>query len=360
MACYGKKEEMIMSDIKIGSHIIGNGRPAYIVAEVGINHNGDMELARKSILAAKQAGADAVKFQNYKADDFVPVRNVEYEYISQGKKIKEFQYDMFKRYELSDQDVIDLKKFCDQNNVDFHSTPSNKQGVDLLKKIGVGVLKNGSDYLTNLELIRYMAATGLPTVLSTGMASVAEIDDAARAFREMNNDQLILLHCTSRYPTPPADIHLHKIKTLRDTFDVLAGFSDHSDGAWAASASAAFGAVWIEKHFTLDKTLPGPDHWFSSSPEELAILVQGVRFIEASLGQPALGFTDCEKASRQNYRLSCCAAKDLATGHELTANDILFFRPGYGVPPKNISYLLGRKLASPLTKGEVILPEALE
>ncbi len=343
-----------MTYIELGARKIGTGFPAYIVAEIGINHNGDMDLAKKTILAAKKAGACAVKFQNYKTEDFVPIRNLEYEYLSQGKLVKEFQYDMFKRYELSDNHVMELKAFCDENNIDFHSTPTNNHGVDLLKKIGVLVLKNGSDYLTNLDLITYMGKSGLPTVLSTGMALISEIDEAVRVFRDAGNENLILLHCTSRYPTPPEDINLRKIKTLRKTFAVVAGFSDHSEGAWAAAGSICYGAVWIEKHFTLDRNLPGPDHRFSSDSTELSHLVEGVRYMEKSLGVSALGPTDEEKGSRESFRLSCCAARDLEVGAMLSSEDIMFLRPGDGIPPKNKDLLVGRKVNKCLKQGDPI------
>ncbi len=333
-----------MDYIDLGTRKIGQGYPAYIVAEIGINHNGDMDLAKKTILAAKDAGADAVKFQNYKTEDFVPTRNVEFEYVSQGKKIKEFQYDMFKRYELNDDQVVDLKEFCDGNSIDFHSTPTNFQGIDLLKKIGVNVLKNGSDYLTNLKIVEYMGKTGIPTVLSTGMAIVSEIDDAVNVFKSTNNKNLILLHCTSCYPTPPEDIHLMKIKTLKDTFGVISGFSDHSEGFCAAIGSIAYGSSWIEKHFTLDKTLPGPDHRFSSDANEFCQLVNGVRYIEKATGKSKLGPTDSEKKSRENFRLSCCAARDLLPGEILTQDDVVFIRPGDGVSPKLINHIIGREI----------------
>lgn len=343
-----------MSYINLGLKKIGVGHPTYIVAEIGINHNGDMDLAKKTILEAKKAGADAVKFQNYKTEDFVPTKNIDYEYTSQGKIVKEFQYDMFKRYELSDEQLMDLKAFCDANHIDFHSTPTNFQGVDLLKKIGVAVLKNGSDYLTNLDLVYYMGKSGLPTVLSTGMALIGEIDDAVNTFRGTGNNSLILLHCTSRYPTPAEDIHLKKIKTLRDAFGVIAGFSDHSEGDWAAVGSITYDAAWIEKHFTLDKNLPGPDHRFSSDAQEFSQMVEGIRYMEKAIGKAQLGPTELEYSSRESFRLSCCAARDLDRGQIITEGDISFFRPGNGILPKNKSLLLGKKINSSLKRGSLI------
>lgn len=346
-----------MKVIDLKSRKIGLGHPAYIVAEIGINHNGDMELAKKMILAAKEAGADAVKFQNYRTEDFVPSKNLEYEYISQGKKIKEFQHDMFKRYELSDEQVCELKDFCDKNKIDFHSTPTNQQGVNLLKRIGVNVLKNGSDYLTNLELIDYMGKSGLPTVLSTGMALISEMEEAVNTFKNTGNQDLILLHCTSRYPTPVEDVHLKKINSLREIFALNIGFSDHSEGPWAACGAIVFGACWIEKHFTLDKNLPGPDHRFSPDPQEFANMVEGVRFMEKALGSSKLGPTPYEQNSRESFRLSCCATSDLEAGHILNSQNISFFRPGNGILPKNKTLLIGKKINHPLRRGDLIRQE---
>lgn len=339
--------------VDLGNRKVGKNFPTYIVAEIGINHNGNMDLAKKTIIAAKEAGADSVKFQNYRTEDFVPIKNLEYEYFSEGKKFKEFQYDLFKKYELNDEQIIELKKFCDANKIDFHSTPTNTQGVDLLKRIGVSVLKNGSDYLTNIDLIKYMGKSGLPTVLSTGMALISEIDEAVSAFRSTGNNKLLLLNCTSCYPTLAEDIHLKKIKTLRDVFRVVSGFSDHSDGPWAAVGSIIYGAAWIEKHFTLDKNLPGPDHIFSSDPKQFSKLVEGVRYMEKAIGNKSLGPTSNENNSRKNFRLCCCAAKDLEKGYVLTVEDLSCFRAGIedGIPIKNLQYIVGRKLKQNVAMG---------
>jgi len=349
-----------MKVIRIGERVVGEGNPAYVVAEIGLNHNGDMDLAKKTILAAKESGADAVKFQNYKTDDFIIDKKLSHEYLNGGKKIIESQYEMFKRYELSDNQVIELKDFCDINNIDFHSTPTNFDGIDLLKKIGVKVLKNGSDYLTNIELIEYMGKSGLPTVLSTGMALTSEIDDAVRGFRETGNNQLILLHCTSRYPTPAEEVNLKKINTLRDAFCCVVGFSDHSEGAWAAVGAITYGACWIEKHFTLDKNLPGPDHRFSSDANEFAQYVEGIRYIENSIGLAALGPTEHEQKSRNDFRLSCCASGNLLSGHIIADKDIVYLRPGTGIMPKNKELLIGRKLNKNLNHGVKVLLEDID
>jgi len=324
----------------------------FIVAEIGINHNGDMGLVRELIIAAAEAGADSVKFQNYKTEDFITDRELLFEYQSQGKTVKEPQYDMFKRYELTLEQLGFLKEECDLAGLMFQSTPTSEEGIKDLQHIGCGILKNGSDYLTNLRLIRAMGETGLKTILSTGMATLSEIDHAVRAFRETGNEHLMLLHCTSSYPTPAEDVNLARIATLRDAFGVEVGFSDHSNGTTAAVGATILGARWVEKHFTLSKDLPGPDHWFSMDAPELRQLVASVRAAEKMLGSSAVGPTPSESLGRRDFRLSCVAARDIGKGEFIKTSDIAFQRPGDGLAPIHEDMLVGLKLAREIKKGQ--------
>lgn len=323
-----------------------------IVAEIGINHNGDMGLARESVLAAAEAGADSVKFQSYKTEDFITDRNLIFEYRSQGKTIKEPQYDMFKRCELNRDQLAYLKEQCDLAGVLFHSTPTSIDGIHDLQEIGCELLKNGSDYLTNLRLIRAMGETGLMTILSTGMATLSEIDEAVRVFRETGNENLMLLHCTSSYPTPPEDVNLSRLRVLRDAFGVEVGFSDHTNGTTAAVGATMLGAHWIEKHFTLSKDLPGPDHWFSMDAPELRDLVDSVREAEKMMGSSAIAPTFSEALGRRDFRLSCVAARDLDAGVRLQPSDITFQRPGDGISPIHETLLTGLRLTCAIKKGQ--------
>lgn len=348
-----------MSHIRFGSRIVDQESPCFLVAEIGINHNGDLDLARKSIDAAVHCGADSVKFQYYRTEDFLSDRSLRYEYSSQGATVVESQYSMFKRCELSRDALSQLKAHCDRMGVIFHCTPTSESGLKELLKLGVPVLKNGSDYLTHIPLIRAMGKTGLPTVLSTGMATKTEIDEAVRAFRETGNDQLILLHCTSMYPTPPEEVHLQKIASLQRIFRCPVGFSDHTEGISAAVGATALGARWIEKHFTLDKHLPGPDHAFSADPAEFSSLVGAIRFVERCLGDPHVGPTAGEKGARRDFRLSCAAAAGLSAGHLLNEADLAFLRPGTGLPPSLSHLLTGRRLARAIRAGELITMEDL-
>jgi len=340
--------------IELEGRWLGPGQPCFIAAEVGINHNGDMGLAHRCIDAAADAGADAVKFQNYRTEDFLSDRSLTYRYISEGREVVEPQYDMFKRCELTFAALQRLKTHSDHRGILLLSTPTSEEGVQDLLRLGVPALKNGSDYLVHLPLIRAMGRTGLPTVVSTGMANLAEIDDAVRAFRETGNDRLVLLHCTSAYPTEPDDVHLRKMPALAAAFGCLVGFSDHTRGVASATAAVALGAVWIEKHFTLDRGLPGPDHHFSSDPGELRSLVEGVRTVERALGESRVGPTEAEARGRREFRLSCVAARPLSAGHTLEDADLAFRRPGSGVPPAQAALFCGRVLRRDVPAGRAL------
>ena len=346
--------------LTIGARAIGPGQPAYLVAEIGINHNGDLDLARRSIDAAKAAGADAVKFQNYRTEDFVSDRALTFTYRSQGRTVTEPQYDMFKRAELSPEMLGRLFAHARAVGIDCHSTPTSREGVEALVSLGCDVIKNGSDYLGHHELIRFMGESGRAVVISSGMATLAEIDDAVRVVRATGNEKLVLLHCVSSYPAPDESINLRRIPALSVAFDCLVGFSDHSAGITAAQGAVALGACWIEKHFTLDRDLPGPDHWFSSDPAEFRRLAEGVRAMETMLGDARIGPTRAEAEMRDVARLSCVAARALPAGHALTSSDVAYRRPATGMPPAMARFLVGRRLKRDVAAGAAFRLEWLE
>ncbi len=346
-----------MKVVSIGQRFVGEGQACFLAAEVGINHNGDLDLAHRSIDAAADAGADAVKFQNYHTEDFISDRSLTYEYVSQGKTVVEPQYDMFKRCELAPESLRELREHCERRGVIFFSTPMSEKGIAELIEAGSPMLKNGSDCLVHLPLIRAMARTGLPTVISTGMATFSDVKDAVEAFQEAGGRELILLHCTSSYPTPAEDVHLRKIAALGAAFQCPVGLSDHTDGIVAAIGAVALGACMIEKHFTLDKTLPGPDHRFSADPGEFRALIEAVRFLEKSMGIAELRPAASEELARREYRLSCVAAHELPAGHRLIDADIAFRRPGFGFPPKDLETLIARELVRNVPSGHVFARE---
>jgi N,N'-diacetyllegionaminate synthase len=345
-----------MTRILAGNRWIGDGEPCFVAAEIGINHNGDLELAHRMIDAAADAGADGVKFQNYRTEDFLSDERLTYEYEVNGRRVVESQFDMFKRCELPPTALRSLREHCDCRGVVFFSTPTSRAGIADLVSAGAPLLKNGSDLLTHLPLIRAMAEAGLPTVLSTGMARIAEIDDAVRTFRDAGGKALMLLHCTSSYPTLDDDVHLRKIPALALAFGCPVGFSDHTDGIAAAIGARALGACFVEKHFTLDKGMTGPDHAFSASPAELGALVNCVRRVDRNFGSSVLGPTASEQASRRDFRVSCVAARDLSSGTVLGETDITLRRPGTGLPAAAFAWITGRPLTRAVARGSLLMP----
>jgi N-acetylneuraminate synthase/N,N'-diacetyllegionaminate synthase len=349
-----------MKTVHVGDRVVGEGEPALVVAEIGINHNGDIDLAHQLVDAAAKAGADAVKFQNYHTEDFVTDRSLTYKYVVQGREVVEKQYEMFKRCELALPVLKELRKHSAEKNLIFFSTPTSEKGVHDLVDLGVPMLKNGSDYLQHLRLIQTMAGTGLPCVISTGMGTREDVDDAIRAFREGGGRELILLVCTSLYPAPPKEVNLRRIPAMARMYDLPVGLSDHTQGIEVAIGAVALGACIIEKHFTLDTRMQGPDHRFSADPSDFKALVNALRKIEESLGESDIGPTPSEIRLRQQYRLSCVAARDLPAGHRLSASDIMFSRPGTGMPPKEEASLLKKKLTRDVDLGHVFMSDDFE
>lgn len=328
-----------------------NNDKVFIAAEIGINHNGDISLAKEMIEAAKNCGVDAVKFQNYKTEDFILDRQIEYTYQSQGKSITETQYEMFKRYELSFDQLSELKEYCDSIGVTFFSTPTSKEGIAELIKLNVQLIKNGSDFLQNLPFIEELAKSQIPIVISTGMANLAQIDDAVRVFEQAGGKDLTILQCVSQYPTPLEEVNLLKLPVLKNAFGYPIGFSDHTEGNEAAIGAVTLGARFIEKHFTLSHHLPGPDHRFSSTPSELLSYVNSIRNIEKALGSKTLKPTLSDQKSAEKFQLSCVAKSSLNQSHVLTENDIAFSRPGNGLPPKMKKSLVGKTLKKAKSAG---------
>jgi N,N'-diacetyllegionaminate synthase len=344
-----------MTEIRIGTRQIGRDHDPFIIAEVGINHNGEIEKALAMVRVARGAGADAVKFQTFKAAEFVGDPAQTYTYRSQGKEITESMLAMFHRYELPREAWFAIKAECDRQRIVFLSTPQNRSDLDLLLEVGIPAVKVGSDDFTNLPLLKSYAATGLPLILSCGMADMAEVYRSLETVGALEGYPTILLLCTSQYPTPPEDVNLRKLPTLRAAFPgVTLGFSDHTQGPLASSIAVAFEACVFEKHFTLDRDLPGPDHWFSENPESLTEWVRSIRQAHLMLGSKVVRPTAAEREMRKLARRSLVALRGIARDEILTEESIALRRPGIGLPPEMLQAVLGRKAARDIRAGEVL------
>ena len=331
-----------------------DGRP-FIIVEAGINHNGDLTRAFEMIALAKQAGADAVKFQTFKAEEFIADKTLTYTYQSQGRSVTESMFTMFKRYEFSDDSWIKIKKECDDSGILFLSTPQNYTDLQVLLELGVPAIKVGSDDFTNIPLLKQYASTQLPLILSSGMADLGDVFKALEAVGTFDGYPTVLLVCTSQYPAELKNAHLLKIKTLRNMFPGLPiGFSDHTQGSLAASVAVGLGAVVFEKHFTLSHDLPGPDHWFSANPEELKKWVQDIRQAYIALGSPVVRPSEPEKSMRLLARRSLVVAESVKAGDVVSAKNLILKRPGTGIAPENFENMLGKKFTKNLLAGAVL------
>ncbi|MBI5146901.1 MAG: N-acetylneuraminate synthase family protein [Thaumarchaeota archaeon] len=344
-----------MPQIRLNNHVIAKGQPPFIISEVGINHNGDVKNALKMINVAKAAGVDAVKFQTFRAEEIVSDPNQTYTYKSQGKEITESMLEMFKRCEMSKEDWIRIKKKCDDEKILFLSTPQNRSDLDLLLELGITAIKVGSDDFTNLPLIKDYTSTGLPLLLSCGMADQDEIYQSLNTVGALDGYPTILLLTTSQYPTPPEDVNLLKLKTLEKAFpNIPLGYSDHTQGALASSLAVALGAVVFEKHFTLDHDMPGPDHWFSEDPTGLKEWVSAIKNSFLMLGSSLVKPSDKEIEMRNIARRSIVAVQDIGEGEKFNKNNLGLRRPGSGLPPSIIEQIYDLKSVRKIKKGELI------
>lgn len=343
-----------MKEFKIQKRIIGDNQPCFIVAEAGINHNGDLNIAKKMVNAAKECGADAIKFQTFKTEEFISDPKKMYSYKTHGKIIKESMYGMFKRYELSANDYRVISDYCRKMGMIFFSTPQNVSDLKMLLDIGVSVIKVGSDDLTNLPLLEAYSKQRLPIIISTGMSYLSEVEDAVGVIGKYNK-KLAILHCVSSYPTKTEEINLSRINTLKSRFpDAIIGFSDHSAGITACIGAVVFGIKILEKHFTLDRNMKGPDHLFSMDPKELGDLVREVRNIEKAIGKSEIAPSKNEMKMRKLCRRSLVAARGIAKGEVLKAKDLFAKRPGTGILPKDIHLVIGKKTKNAIKRDSSI------
>ncbi len=339
---------------------VGEGCSPFVITEAGINHNGDFEKAKQMVDIAAEAGADAVKFQTFRTEEFLTDRSVPYTYKSQGKSVTESMFDMFKRTELTQNEWTSLKEHCDKRNIVFLSTPVSEEDLVFLISLGVGAVKVGSDDFTNLPLIHAYAKHGLPLLISSGMGDGFEMERVVKTVAPLNRD-LCLLLCTSQYPTPPSDVNIAKLLAMRSKFpDVVLGFSDHTQGCTAAVLAVGYGAKVFEKHFTLDKSLPGPDHWFSSDPDELREWVSAIREADKMLGRSELVPTDKERKMRGVMRRSIVALEDIEPGEAFSEKNIGLRRPGTGMAPDLFPRILGRCAKRSISKDTLLSSEDIQ
>ena len=329
-------------ELTFGKRVVGAGHPAFVIAEAGVNHNGELDLAFKLIHAAVAAGADAVKFQTFIAAELLTGEAAKAEYQKTTTGEQESQLEMIKRLELSFGDFRKLKIYCDDLGITFLSTPFDFKSVDFLEGLGVVAFKIASGDLTDDPLLRHVAAQKRPVILSTGMSDMDEVRAALKVINDAGNDDVILLQCVTNYPAAAEDINLRAMLSMQSEFDVNVGYSDHTLGIEVALAAVALGACVIEKHFTLDKNFAGPDHRASLEPDEFKVLVDGIRKVEASLGNGEKVPAASEASNAAVARRSIVAARDISAGTLITAAEIAFKRPGTGLPPRMMDQVLGK------------------
>jgi N,N'-diacetyllegionaminate synthase len=340
----------------------------FVIAEAGVNHNGDVAMALQLADAALAAGADAVKFQTFRAEDVVTrsAATADYQRTNTGATS---QFDMIKALELDEAGHAQVAAHCARIGIEFFSTPFSEPAVDLLVRLGVQRLKMPSGEITNKPLLQHAAATGLPMLMSSGMATLQEVQQAVQWVREArlavghaapDARNLHLLHCTSAYPAPAEALNLLAIQTMAQATGLPVGYSDHSQGVEAALAAVALGAALIEKHLTLDKALPGPDHLASADPQEFAAMVRGIRLVEAMRGDGVKQPTAVEANTRDVARRSVVLAAARPRGHVLTVADLVLRRPGTGIQPEHLASLPGRRLAADVAADTTLHWDLLE
>lgn len=328
----------------------------FIIAEAGVNHNGSLQLAKQLIDVAKEAGADAIKFQTFKADKLVSKSAQKADYQKETTASNESQYEMIKKLELDEKAHHELIAYCKTKNILFLSTPFDHDSIDMLHKLGMEIFKIPSGEITNLPYLRHIGKLQKEVILSTGMATLAEINDALEVLTSSGTlkEKITILHATTEYPCPVDEVNLRAMETIRHTFDIKVGYSDHTKGIYIPIAAVAMGALVIEKHFTLDCTMEGPDHKASLEPSELISMVSAIRIIESALGDGIKQPTPSERKNMSVARKSIVAATSIAQGEVFTAENITIKRPGSGISPMRWDELIGSTASKTYQEDELI------
>jgi N,N'-diacetyllegionaminate synthase len=338
---------------------LGSGEPVFVIAEAGVNHNGDVALARHLVDAAAECGADAVKFQTFNVDALLTREAPKARYQLETTGGRESQREMLARLELGADRLAELRDRAAKHGLVFFSTPFDEASADALEALDVALFKVPSGEITNLPLLRHVAAKGRPIIVSTGMASLDEVEEALAAIRAAGDPPVAVLHCLSAYPAPAGEVNLRAMDSLAARFGCPVGFSDHTLGIEVAVAAVARGAAIIEKHLTLDKSLPGPDHRASLDPAEFGAMVKAIRVVESALGDGVKRAMPSELDTRRVARKSLVAARALKAGERVAAGDLLSKRPGTGISPAELPRVVGLRLTRDIAADEVIPWEAL-
>lgn len=348
-----------MKSFKVAGRKIGAGAPLFIIAEAGVNHNGDVGLALKLIDAAKQAGADAVKFQTWVTGKLVVRDAPMAEYQKRNIGVDEGQFEMLKRLELSYDAFRKLKAHADRLDYLFFSTPDEEDSADFLEQLDVPLFKIGSGEVTNIPLLRHVAKKKKPLILSTGMSTLAEVTAAVGAIRDTGNEKFALLHCVSNYPASPDECNLRAMDTMAAAFDCPVGYSDHTLDNVVSIAAAARGACIIERHITLDTAMSGPDHRASLDPGQFAEFVRAIRSTERALGSGVKKPAPSELATKKVVQKAIITARALRKGARILPEDICLRRASGGLPPTELTRVIGRAAARDVEPGRVITPDML-
>lgn len=337
-----------------------NAMSTFIIAEAGVNHNGSIAFAKSLIEAAKASGADAVKFQTFRTESVVSTKAAKADYQKQTTDNNESQFEMVKKLELGESDHRELIAHCRQVGIAFLSSPFDEDSAEMLDRLGIEQFKVASGEITNLPFLEILGRLKKPLIISTGMSTLEEVDEAVKLIQSTGNTRLSLLHCVTEYPAPFDQINLRAMKTLSQKFHLPVGYSDHSAGIEIAVAAVALGAAIIEKHLTLDRNMPGPDHQASIEPSVFKEMVAAIRHVERSLGDGSKQPAPCELNNMAIARKSIVAARNIKKGEVLTREHLAIKRPGNGILPKEIVNVVGMIAKEDIRQDDIVMWELLK
>lgn len=355
------KDVELLNEFYVQKKKIGHNQPTYIVAEIGANHNGDIKLAKKMIEAASECGVDAVKFQTYTSKELIVDRDRKFTWGPIGKQKTEAVGEMFDRIALNREAHAELFEYANELGLAAFSTPFSVDGVKFLNRLNVPCYKVAASDVNYIDMLKEIGSTNKPVMLSLGKCTLGEGDLAVQTLIDSGCEDIVIMHCVSQYPSPMNEMNLRVIEGLKNIYpEYVIGFSDHSMGITAALGAVALGAKVIEKHFTLDKSLCGPDHWFSMDTTDMLNLVNEVRNLEHAMGHPRKRVLKCEEQGRKNSIRSLVINRDIKEGELIKRDDLVALRPGYGIKPHDINKIIGLKVSKDLKSGTVLTWECFK